>query len=220
LIIGVVCVLVGLVLVLVWFVDADAGRDDQPGATTTSTAVGSLDVPALSTGTTAPLDGADIGVGVGPEVGGRTPLRGFGEVAATITSEGGEVCEVCLLSAVTPEQRARGLMEVTDESLGGYDGMLFEFPTEVDGAFWMRSTPLPLSIAYFDASGALVSTEDMAPCGDEDEEPTCPSYPAAAPFAFALEVPEGLLDDIGVEGAATLVIDARVCPEADGDAAG
>jgi uncharacterized membrane protein (UPF0127 family) len=210
-IVGVGCLVVGAVLLVLGFVVADPG--DGAGDRTTTTAAGSESVPSRSPGTTAPLDGAAIGEGVGPEVGGRTPLRGFGEVAATITSGSGEVCDVCLLSAVTPEQRERGLMEVTDEDLGGYDGMLFEFPSEVEGAFWMRNTPMPLSIAYFDASGSLVSTEDMEPCEDGA---ACPSYPASAPFAYALEVPQGRLGEVGVHGEATLVIEDRPCPELEG----
>jgi uncharacterized membrane protein (UPF0127 family) len=215
--VGVGCLVLGAVLLVLGFVVADPGGGGAGDPTTTTTSAGVETVPPRSTGTTAPLGGAAIGEGVGPEVGGRTPLRGFGEVAATITSGSGEVCEVCLLSAVSPEQRERGLMEVTDEELGGYDGMLFEFPAEVDGAFWMRNTPLPLSIAYFDAEGSLVSTEDMEPCEDGA---SCPSHPASAPFAYALEVPQGRLDEVGVQGQATLVIGDGPCPELAGAAEG
>jgi uncharacterized membrane protein (UPF0127 family) len=131
-------------------------------------------------------------------VGGRTPLVGFGELAAVITAADGTECEVCLLAALDDAQRAQGLMEVTDADLGGYDGMVFVFDADVSSGFWMRNTRLPLSIAYFDADGALVSQADMAPCSDE--EPTCPSYPAEGPFRYAVEVPQGRLEDIGVVG--------------------
>ncbi|MEZ5137660.1 MAG: DUF192 domain-containing protein [Acidimicrobiales bacterium] len=124
----------------------------------------------------------------------------------------GTVCEVCLLAAETPEQRERGLMEVTDPGLGGYDGMVFVYDAPTAGAFWMRNTPMPLSIAYFDIDGRLVSTADMAPCADS---PDCRSYPADAPFAFALEVPQGGLEDVGVVGEATLELTGRRCPLAE-----
>jgi len=164
---------------------------------------------AAASGTTAPTLASGVGAGVAPEQQGRRPLRGFSEVKATITSAGGRKCEVCLLAATSVEQRARGLMEVTDPELGGYDGMVFVFDEPVSGAFWMRNTPLPLSIAYFDGNGSLVSSVDMAPCKDA---PTCPNYPASGPFAFALEVPKGKLADVGVKGRATIFIDDTQCP--------
>jgi hypothetical protein len=92
--------------------------------------------------------------------------------------------------------------------------MLFEFPEPVDGAFWMRNTPLDLSVAYFDERGRVVSTADMTPCDDRRD---CPTYPADGPFAFALEVPQGRLEDIGVVGEATLRVDARTCDPLEED---
>lgn len=164
---------------------------------------------SITPGTTAPLGTATLGDGFAPLRMGRAPLRGFGEALITVTTGSGKVCRLCVLSAVTTAQRQRGLMEVTDPALGGYDGMLFEFPTEVSGSFWMRNTPQPLSIAYFDAQGDVVSKAEMVPCADS---PDCISYPAGAPFQFALEVPAGDLVKSGVVGAATLTIDARTCP--------
>jgi len=165
-------------------------------------------LPAGTTSPTTPTDG--LGSGAGPKVRGRTPLRGFSEVKATIADPSGRTCEVCLLAATTEAQRQRGLMEVTDRSLGGYDGMVFRFPADDQGAFWMRNTPMPLSIAYFDRSGALVSSTDMAPCADS---PSCPDHPASGPYRAALEVPQGRLVDLGVTGkGAKLQIDATRCP--------
>ena len=186
---------------------------DPSGAVATTTAVIPVEAPGLEAGTTAPLGSAGLGEGVGPEVSGRTPLRGFGEVQVSVTTEDGEICELCLLSATTKDQRARGLMEVTDEELGGYDGMLFEYPEATSGEFWMRNTPMPLSIAFFDAQGKLVSTTDMQPCADS---PSCPGYPAAGTFKYAIEVPQGMLDEAGAKPGATLHIHTRRCPLAEG----
>jgi uncharacterized protein len=204
--------LLGLVLIGSSIVFDGRGEQEVVAeATTTSGAYG----PDLVPGTTAPLVGGGVGLGTAQQRLGRSPLAGFGEVQVTIRAGDGEQCEVCLLSATTPEQRARGLMGVTDPELGGYDGMLFEYPAANDGSFWMRNTPLPLSIAYFDEVGALVSTADMEPCEDS---PDCPSYPAAAPFRFALEVPQGELEEMAVRGRATITINARACSEAPGGA--
>ena len=141
--------------------------------------------------------------------GGRTPLDGFAEVEVRVV-EGpdGEPVVLCVLVAETPEQRARGLMEVTD--LGGYDGMIFVYDTEVENGFWMRDTPMPLSIAHLDAAGEVVGTVDMEPCLDAG--PDCPRYPPAAPFRFALEVPQGDLDAVGVVVGARLEVTGACAP--------
>jgi uncharacterized membrane protein (UPF0127 family) len=107
----------------------------------------------------------------------RTRLAGFDETRVTVKTAA-SVLEWCMLLAQTEQQRARGLMQVTDATLGGYDGMLFRYDTDVAEQYWMRNTPMPLSIAYIDKSGHLVSTVDMTPC---DDTPDCQSYPAAGP---------------------------------------
>lgn len=213
LVIGLGCLLIGIALVVVSLVRANVGP--ATGAVVSSTAAAPIPVeaPGIQAGTTAPLGSASLGEGVGPEVGGRTPLRGFGEVLVSVTTPDGRICELCLLAATDEEQRARGLMEVTDEDLGGYDGMLFEYPAAQSGAFWMRNTPLPLSIAFFDDQGELVSTADMEPCGDS---PDCPTFPATGSFEYAIEVPQGMLDEIGAEPGAVLHIHTRRCPLATG----
>jgi uncharacterized membrane protein (UPF0127 family) len=208
LVIGVGCVLVGIVLVGVAFVRS-SGEEPSGAATTTTSIVKVVDSVGLAAGTTAPLGSAGLGEGVGPAVAGRTPLRGFSEAAVTVTKPDGEICELCLMAATTEAQRERGLMEVTDEDLGGYDGMIFEYPVETDGSFWMRNTPTPLSIAFFDEQGEFVSSTDMEPCGDD---PSCPGYPAGGAFRFAIEVPKGMLDEINAVDGSTLRIHARRCP--------
>ena len=91
------------------------------------------------------------------------------------------------LVAVADEtaERARGLMGVED--LGAVRGMLFVFPEDSTGGFWMKDTPLALDIAFFGADGSLVDLLEMAPCPADP----CPRYRAAGPYRYALEVPAG-----------------------------
>ena len=213
-IVGVALVALGVVALLTWLVVGGEGDASETAPSTTGASSGIAQLEEGTTAATTPTEG--LGEGVADDLDGRTPLRGFGQVAATITAADGTTCEVCLLAAESEEQHARGLMEVTDEELGGYDGMVFIYPEGSSGSFWMRNTPMPLSIAYFDDAGALVSTADMAPCSNA---PTCPSYPAAGPFALALEVPQGRLDDVGVvgdPGAVSIELTSRDCPLAEG----
>lgn len=136
----------------------------------------------------------DGGSGAGSP--GRSPRAGFGEVGLLVEGDDGSLLVGCLLAAATAEQRQRGLMEVTD--LGGYDGMAFLYDQDVTNGFYMRNTPMPLSIAWISADGALVDAADMAPCGDREG---CPTYLPSGAYRFAVEVPQGDLDDLGlVEG--------------------
>ena len=123
----------------------------------------------------------------------------------------GRIVSWCLLLAETSEQTQRGLMEVTDPDLGGYDGMLFRFEADHDGGFYMRNTPQPLSIAYLDADGELVSISRMEPCADVDG---CPTSPAGGPFRRTIEVPidAGGVAGLGIEPGAVVVDTGRACP--------
>lgn len=187
------------------------GRGERGGRAVLgpTTSAGGAPTTAFVAGTTTPTVAAGVGHGVGPSHSGRRGLRGFSEAKATVTSADGTTCEVCLLVAATAGQRARGLMEVTDAKLGGYDGMVFVYDPPEQGAFYMRNTPMPLSIAYFDARGRYASAVDMAPCSDS---PGCPTYPASAPFGYALEVPKSKLGDVGVEPGSTVRLGPTRCP--------
>jgi uncharacterized membrane protein (UPF0127 family) len=194
--------------------DGSSGGDDSAsGDETTETATPPSTVPpGTSTGPLARTDmarwagspeataiGADLDTAPGPPD--RRLPDGFAETAVAITDANGNVTGCCVLVAVTSSQRERGLMQVTD--LAGYDGMLFVWNADTSGGFWMRNTPMPLSIAFFDAEGGFVSATDMAPCGDSD---SCPTYPAGGTYRFALEVPQEMLDDLGVGEGSTIDI--------------
>ncbi len=126
----------------------------------------------------------------------RTPLAGFGETRIQVRN-GDQLVAWCLLLASTEAQRNRGLMEVTDPGLGGYDGMLFRFPTDTSEQFYMYKTVLPLTVAFFRVDGHLVSDTDMPPCPSTDPS-GCPNFPAAGPYRFAIEVPQGGLARLGI----------------------
>lgn len=125
---------------------------------------------------------------------GRSLLEGFTEVRVVVAAGDGTTEEFCLLLADEPAEWARGLMEVVD--LGDHEGMVFVFPEDRTGGFFMRNTPMPLSIAFIDARGALVSTTDMEPCEDREG---CPVYAADGPYRVAVEVARGRLAEVGLD---------------------
>ena len=139
--------------------------------------------------------------GDAPPAPGEAPVPDVGETAIAITDPDGNVESCCVMVAASSAQRGRGLMEVTD--LGGFAGMLFMWEADTAGGFWMRNTPTPLSIAWYDADGNYVSAADMEPCGDLH---TCPTYEPEGPYRFALEVPQGDLVDLGAGPGSRLTI--------------
>lgn len=84
--------------------------------------------------------------------------------------------------ADTDANRAQGLMR--RQSLALNSGMLFVFDEVHAPCFWMKNTPLPLSIAFITEQGVISNIEDMAPFNTAS---TCPILP----IKFALEMEQG-----------------------------
>jgi len=145
----------------------------------------------------------------GGEQGAGSLAARFGTVLARLVDASGEVLELCLLHADTAEERAQGLMQVTD--LEGHDGMLFSVDEPTSGAFYMYRTVTPLTIGWFDAAGAFVSRADMAPCPSEDPD-ACDRYPPAGPWTSAIEVVQGDPLAARFQPGATLTPTDGACP--------
>jgi uncharacterized membrane protein (UPF0127 family) len=126
----------------------------------------------------------------------RVPLAGFGELAITVDppTAGGDTLAWCLLAALSGAQRSQGLMATN--SLQGYSGMAFVYPMDVSNPYYMFNTLIPLSIAWIDSSGNIVSTADMTPCTTSADK--CLRYHAAGPYRMAIEVPQGQLASLGL----------------------
>jgi uncharacterized protein len=109
--------------------------------------------------------------------------------------------EVTAEVAATPADRARGLMG--RQSLPVNHGMIFVFESAERQCFWMKNTPLPLSIAFIDDSGAIVNIADMQPFS---EAPHC----SARPVRYALEMEQGWFKKRGVLVGDTVAIPASL----------
>jgi hypothetical protein len=70
-------------------------------------------------------------------------------------------------------------------------GMLFVLPADEPPAFWMRDTFIPLSLAFLDAEGTILSIVDLMPLDE-----TMRVGPEAA--RYALEVNRGWFAERGI----------------------
>jgi hypothetical protein len=105
---------------------------------------------------------------------------------ATLTL-GGKTIQVEV--ADDPSSRAIGLMGRA--ALPVDSGMLFVYPDEAERSFWMKNTPLPLSIAFIAKSGRIVHITDMQPL---DESPVASKFPVM----YALEMKKGWFESHSV----------------------
>ena len=82
----------------------------------------------------------------------------------------------------TPQSRQKGLMN--QKRLCKNCGVLFVFPKTGKYKFWMKDTPLPLSIAFIAADGTILELEEM-------QANTSTIHSAHENILYALEMHKG-----------------------------
>jgi uncharacterized protein len=87
------------------------------------------------------------------------------------------------------EERAMGLMHRTE--MPEDEGMLFMCDHSAVQKFWMKDTPLPLSIAFVDEDGTILKIADLAPHDLQSES-------SEHPVRFVLEVNQGWFAERGI----------------------
>jgi uncharacterized membrane protein (UPF0127 family) len=110
----------------------------------------------------------------------------------TITNIDNKLVPLNVEIAKTEAEQNQGLMN--RYFLAEDWGMLFEYDKEEYRSFWMRNTPLPLSLAYINTEGEIVQLYSMS---NSDGKKT---YPSEDKVMYALEVNDGWFErfNIGV----------------------
>ena len=117
------------------------------------------------------------------------PVGGAPDHIVTIQRSNGVAERLHVLVADDDAERTKGLMGVT--RLPPNQGMAFLFEGPSIASFWMKDTLVPLSVAFVDASGGIVSIRDMDPCRSDP----CPTYSSVAPYVMAIETNRGWFED-------------------------
>lgn len=129
-----------------------------------------------------------------------TPSGPFPTARVTLHPGADEAVTVAVHVAADPQTRARGLMH--RDALPRGSGMLFVFPDDRAGPFWMQDTLVPLSIAFADSSGRILRILDMVPCRADP----CELYDPDLSYRIALEVPRGDFERMGVTEGDTITV--------------
>jgi len=107
--------------------------------------------------------------------------------------------------AADDASRERGLMGVT--TLPDNHGMAFTWDSPTDTTFWMKDTLIPLSIAFVDQNGKVVTITEMTPCTADP----CTTYAADAPFTMAIEANANWFEDHNVTVGDTAAFQPELC---------
>jgi uncharacterized membrane protein (UPF0127 family) len=102
--------------------------------------------------------------------------------------------------AVRDDEMQRGLMERRD--LGPTDGMLFVYARPQQMSFWMRNTPTPLDIGFFDPNGTLIEIYALHPFDETGVRSR------SSNLLFALEMNQGWYRENGIKPGAHLDLKA------------
>jgi len=93
------------------------------------------------------------------------------------------------------DTRMQGLM--LRKAMAANDGMLFVFEDTSRQCMWMKNTLIPLSVAFLDEAGTIVTVLEMQP---HDETSRCATQPAR----YALEMNKGWFTQRGIKPGAKL----------------
>jgi uncharacterized membrane protein (UPF0127 family) len=109
----------------------------------------------------------------------------FTRGTATVTTRTGAKVVLRVEIARTSADRQRGLMY--RRTLAAKAGMVFVYPEDTRGGFWMKNTLIPLDIAFYDRRGRILRIFSMTPCRRDP----CRVYDPGVAYRAALEVNAG-----------------------------
>jgi len=133
--------------------------------------------------------GTTSGTVSGSAESGEASGAGAGEARVVFRPDGGAEATLWVETARTSSERARGLMY--RKQLDPDRGMIFIYEETTTGMFWMKNTPIPLSIAFLDSGGQVIDIQDMQPYSEQLHAP-------AGPYVYAVEANQGWFAGHGV----------------------
>jgi uncharacterized protein len=132
-----------------------------------------------------------------------TASTGIARGTAKVTAGTGTRVVLQVQIARTTAERQVGLMN--RRSLPAKGGMVFAYPEDHRGGYWMKDTLIPLDIAFYDTRGRILRILTMQPCRRDP----CRIYDPGVTYRSALEVNAGSFRRWGVRKGDRISVSAR-----------
>ena len=114
--------------------------------------------------------------------------------AAFIENED-KIAELTLETAVTDEEKARGLMN--RESLDNDSGMIFIYDEADERSFWMKNTSIPLDMIFLTAEKSIRSIKEADPEPNVSDV-NLKSYTSEGPAKYVIETNQNFSEEKGI----------------------
>lgn len=127
---------------------------------------------------------------------GYEELANSSTVNASFITDGEEVARLNLETAVTPEEKERGLMG--RQSLEEDSGMIFVYEDSEERSFWMKDTYIPLDIIFLTAERTVNTIKQADPepnVSDEDLK----LYASEGPAKYVIEANQNFSKENNVD---------------------
>ncbi len=95
--------------------------------------------------------------------------------------------------AITPAERAKGLMNVS--YMHPDQGMVFIFPKTTNSFFWMKNTLIPLDMFFVKNDTVMYIAHDAKPC----EVDQCPTFGPGQYYDYVIETNSGYAKQYGID---------------------
>lgn len=118
------------------------------------------------------------------------PMR-FDKEPLLIQTAAGKTLHFTVEVAVTPDQRAHGLM--FRKTMGDDAGMIFDFGEPRRVAMWMENTFLPLDMLFADDTGTIRHIKENATPYSRD------IIDSMSPVKYVVELNAGIVDKLGIK---------------------
>lgn len=115
----------------------------------------------------------------------------FDKEPLLIQTAAGKTLHFTVEVAVTPDQRAHGLM--FRKTMGDDAGMIFDFGEPRRVAMWMENTFLPLDMLFADDTGTIRHIKENATPYSRD------IIDSMSPVKYVVELNAGIVDKLGIK---------------------